>query len=152
MKKLAFLSGDTIPAKVRMKGYTDAIQEAGLPVDSKLQILMKHDESIYTVVNRVVKNGADALFVPGTSMQAIEALHVLGNVMNLDVPNDISLIGGENNGISSFQHPPMTTMSEPLEDMAKAAVDMVLALSEQQTINERTLTFPVDLIERDSVR
>jgi len=152
MKKLAFLSGDTIPAKIRLEGYTDAIKEAGLPVDSKLQILMKEDESIYMIVNRVVKNGADALFVPGTSMQAIEALHVMGNVMSLDVPGDISLIGGENTGISVFQHPPMTTMSEPLAEMAKAAVDMVLSLSEKQTVKERTVTFPVELIERDSVR
>ncbi len=152
MKKLAFLSGDTIPARVRLEGYTDAIKEAGLSIDSKLQILMKESESIYTVVNRVVKNGADALYTPGTSMQAIEALHVLGNVMSLDVPNDISLIGGENTGISAFQHPPMTTMSEPLEEMAKAAVDMVLALSEKQPIKQRTMTFPVELIERDSVR
>ncbi len=152
MKKLAFLSGDTIPARVRLEGYTDAIKEAGLSIDSKLQILMKESESIYMVVNRVVKNGADALYTPGTSMQAIEALHVLGNVMSLDVPNDISLIGGENTGISAFQHPPMTTMSEPLEEMAKAAVDMVLALSEKQPIKQRTMTFPVELIERDSVR
>ncbi len=152
MKKLAFLSGDTVPARVRLKGYTDAIKEAGFSIDNKLQILMKDDESIYMVVNRVVKNGADALYTPGTSMQGIEALHVLGNVMSLDVPGDISLIGGENTGISAFQHPPMTTMSEPLEEMAKAAVDMVLALSEKQPIKERTLTFPVELIERDSVR
>lgn len=152
MKKLAFLSGDTIPARIRLKGYTDAIKEAGLPLDNKLQILMKDDESIYMVVNRVVKNGANALFTPGTSMQGIEALHVLGNVMSLDVPGDISIIGGENTGISMFQHPPMTTMSEPLEEMAKAAVDMVLTLSEKQPIKQHTVTFPVDLIERDSVR
>ena len=152
MKKLAFLSGDTVPAKVRLEGYTDAIKEAGLSIDNKLQVLMKNDESIYMVVNRVVKNGADALYTPGTSMQGIEALHVLGNVMSLDVPNDISMIGGENTGISMFQHPPMTTMSEPLEEMAKAAVDMVLALSENKTVKQRTETFPVELIERDSVR
>lgn len=152
MKKPAFLSGDTVPAKVRLKGYTDAIEEAGLEADNRLQVLMNEEDSIYTIVNRVVKNGADALFVPGTSMQAIEALHVLGNVMNLNVPNDISIIGGENTGISAFQHPPMTTMSEPLEDMAKAAVDMVLALSEKQKVKDKTQTFPVELIERDSVR
>ncbi len=152
MKKLAFLSGDTIPARVRLEGYTDAIKEAGLSIDNKLQILMKNDESIYMIVNRVVKNGADALFVPGASMQAIEALHVLNNVMSLHVPNDISMIGGENTGISVFQHPPMTTISEPLAEMAKAAVDMVLSLSEKQTVKERTVTFPVELIERDSVR
>lgn len=152
MKKLAFISGDTVPARVRLEGYMDAIKEAGLPLDIKLQSLMNEDESIYMVVNRVVKNGADALYAPGTSMQGIEALHVLQNVMNLNIPKDISIIGGENAGISMFQHPPMTTLSEPLEEMAKAAVDMVLALSEDQPVKEHTVTFPVGIIERDSVR
>ena len=152
MKKPAFISGDTVPARVRLEGYTDAIKEAGLPLDSKLQILMKEDESLYMVVNRVFKNGADALYTPGTSMQGIEALHVLNNVMSLDIPKDISIIGGENTGISMFQHPPMTTLSEPLEEMAKAAVAMVLALSENKPIKEHVVTFPVDIIERDSVR
>ncbi len=167
-RKLAFVSGDTLPARVRLQGYIDAIKDAGIPVDnnlhilvkgedelfidSKLQVLMKEDESLYMVVNRVVKNEADALYVPGTSLQAIEALHVLINVMNLHVPKDIALIGGENTGISMFQHPPMTTMSEPLDEMARTAVEMVLALSEKQTIKERTVTLPVDIIERDSVQ
>ena len=152
MKKLAFISGETIPTKVRLEGYTDAIKDAGLPVDSQLQILMKEDESLYMTVNRVVKNGVDALFVPGSSMQAIEALHVLGNVMSLSVSDDISLIGGENSGISMYQHPPLTTINSPLDRMAKAAVEMVLALSEKKPVDQRTLTFPVELIARDSVR
>jgi LacI family transcriptional regulator len=152
LKKLAFISGDTIPARVRHQGYQDAIKEAGLPLDSRLQVLMKEDESIYMVVNRVVKNGADSLYTPGTSMQGIEALHVLQNVMSLHIPDDISIISGENTGVSMFLHPPMTTLSEPLEEMAKAAVDKVLALSEKQTIEEHAVTFPVELIERDSVR
>lgn len=152
MKKLAFISGETVPARVRIQGFIDAIKEEGLLVDNKLQLLMKEEESIYTVVNRVVKNGAEALYAPGTSMQGIEALHVLSNVMNLKVPDDISLIGGENTGISMFQHPPMTTLSEPLDEMARAAVEMVLALSEKKKGIEHTTTLPVGLIERDSVR
>ena len=152
MKKLAFISGDTSPSRIRLKGYTDAIKEAAFPVDGKLQILMKDEDSIYTIVNRVVKSGADALFAPGASMQAIETLHVLNNVMGLNVPNDISLIGGENTGISMYQHPPLTTMNSPFNRMAKTAVEMVLALSEKQPIEQRSVTLPEELIARDSVR
>jgi LacI family transcriptional regulator len=152
MQKLGFISGDTVPARVRLKGFTDAIKEAGLPLDSKLQALMKTEESLYMVVNKVVKNGADALYTPGASLQGMQTLHILLNVMNLKVPEDISLVGGEDVGISMFQHPPMTTLSEPLEEMAKAAVDMVLALSEYKPVKDRVVTYPVEIIERESVR
>lgn len=152
LKKPAFISGEISPAHIRLNGYIDAIKDAGHVPDEKLLFLMEPEESLYMVVNRTIKNGADALFTPGTSMQGIEAMHVLRNVMNLEIPADISLITGENNGISNYQHPPLTTIDEPLGKMAQTAVDMALALVDKKKVKERTVTFPVELIVRDSVR
>ncbi len=150
-KNMAYIGGDVLPFRERLRGYTDAMNEAGVAVNDKLNILMSQGDSLYLAVNRVVKNKADAVFVPGCSMQVIEALHVLTNVMGLTVPKDISLIGGENVGVSMFQHPPLTCLDEPLEQMARKAVDMVINLADSQPIKEKKCIFPVNLIERESV-
>jgi LacI family transcriptional regulator len=149
--QLAYIGGDVLPFRERLLGYVDAMKEAGMEPNNKLHILMPQDDSLYMAVNRVVKNNADAIFVPGCSMQAIEALHVLTNVMDLSVPKDISIIGGENVGISMFQHPPLTCLDEPLEQMARAAVNMVINLADGCEIKEKKCIFPVHLIERESV-
>ena len=149
--QLAYIGGDVLPFRERLLGYVDAIKEAGMKPNNKLHILMPQDDSLYMAVNRVVKNNADAIFVPGCSMQAIEALHVLTNVIGLSVPKDISIIGGENVGISMFQHPPLTCLDEPLEQMARAAVNMVTNLADGREIKEKKCIFPVHLIERESV-
>ena len=149
--QLAYIGGDVLPFRERLLGYVDAIKEAGMKPNNKLHILMPQDDSLYMAVNRVVKNNADAIFVPGCSMQAIEALHVLTNVIGLSVPKDISIIGGENVGVSMFQHPPLTCLDEPLEQMARAAVNMVVNLADGREIKEKKCIFPVHLIERESV-
>jgi DNA-binding LacI/PurR family transcriptional regulator len=149
--RLAYIGGDVLPFRVRLRGYTDAMREAGIEPNERLHVLMAPGDSLYMAVNRVVKNNADAVFVPGTSMQVIESLHVLTNVMGLSVPKDISLIGGENAGVSMFQHPPLTCIDEPLELMAREAVKMVIHLADGHPIQERKCVFPVTLIERESV-
>lgn len=152
LTRLALIGGDKVAFQKRLEGYAAAIEEAGLPVERGLTTLMGKGETLYTAVSRVVRNGAEGLFVPGASMQVIEALHVLSNVMGREVPNDISLIGGENVGVSMFQQPPLTTIREPLGEMAAAAVDMVLALADGQSVEAAQITLPVELIERDSVQ
>ena len=150
-KQLAYIGGDVLPFRERLRGYVDAIKEAGMKPNDKLHILMSQGDSLYMAVNRVVKSHADAVYVPGCSMQVIESLHVLTNVMGLSVPKDISIIGGENVGVSMFQHPPLTCLDEPLEQMARAAVNMVINLADGHEIKENKCVFPVNLIERESV-
>lgn len=150
-KQLAYIGGDVLPFRERLRGYVDAIREAGMKPNDKLHVLMSLGDSLYMAVNRVVKSHADAVFVPGCSMQVIESLHVLTNVMGLSVPKDISIIGGENVGVSMFQHPPLTCFDEPLEQMARAAVNMVINLADGHKIKEKKCVFPVNLIERESV-
>ncbi|MBN1765375.1 MAG: LacI family DNA-binding transcriptional regulator [Sedimentisphaerales bacterium] len=150
-KNLAFIGGDVLPFQERLKGYLAGMESAGIEPQEKLQVLMRQDDSLYLAVNRIVKKGADSIFVPGCSMQVIEALHVLTNVMGLTVPKDISLIGGENAGVSMFLHPPLTCIKEPLEDMAKEVVRKVVDLSDGKKPKEANKVFPVELIERESV-
>ncbi len=149
--RLGFIGGDAIPFQERLRGYLNAIKDAGIKRYERLQVLMPQGESLYLVVSRTVKNKADAIFVPGCSMQVIEALHILTNVMGLRVPEDISIIGGENTGVSMFQQPPLTCISEPLEDMANAAVEMVLELADGNRPSKKQQILPVELIERESV-
>ncbi len=150
-RKLAFLGRPYAPYIERMKGFRKALTEARVRVDDRLLVLAGAEISLSSAITRIVRAGADGLYVPGTSFQAMECLHILTYVMGLKVPQDISLIGGENEGISALQNPPLTTIDEPLRDMAEKAADIVDALTSGKTMARRHLTLPVRLIERDSV-
>lgn len=151
-KRLGFLgSHNNAPFLERLKGYRKALGEAGLPVDDRLQVLTNPGTSHLSAITRIVRGGADCIYVPGVSFQAMECLHILTYVMGLKVPQDISIIGGENEGISAIQNPPLTTIQEPLRDMAERAAEMLDQLTSGERIATRSQVLPVKLIERDSV-
>lgn len=150
-RKLAFLAGDSRPFLERLNGFKKALAEAKVPSDERLHLLIGADVNRSSAITRIVRAGADAIYVPGSSFQVMECLHILSYVMGLKVPHDISVIGGENEGISALQNPPLTTVAEPLKDMAEKAVEMIDRLSSGHVVQPRHLTLPVRLIERDSV-
>lgn len=150
-KAPAFFSANFRPFVERLRGFRKALADAKLEVDDRLQLLVGPEENRPSAITRLVRAGADALYVPGTSFQAMECLHILTYVMGLKVPQDISLIGGENEGISALQNPPLTTLQEPLKDMAEQAAAMIDRLTAGERVTPRQLTLPVRLIERDSV-
>ena len=150
-KRLAVMAGDAPPFVERLKGFRQALTEAKRPVDEQLLLLVGSHMSHSAAVTRLVRAGADAIYAPGTSFQAMEVLHILTYVMGLKVPQDISLIGGENEGISILQNPPLTTIEEPLKEMAEQAAAMLDRLTSGEKVTPRQITRPVRLLGRDSV-
>jgi LacI family transcriptional regulator len=150
-RKIAFFGGNYRPFAERLAGFKKALAEAKVPVDDRLISLYGPESSHLAVLTRLVRAGADAIFAPGTSYQAMECLHMLTYAMGVKVPQEISLIGGENEGISELQNPPLTTIAEPLREMADKAVEIMDRLTSGETVAPRHFTLPVRLIERDSV-
>jgi LacI family transcriptional regulator len=150
-RKPAFFGLDYRPVRERLAGFRKALAEAKLVVDDRLIALFSPETSPLSIVTRVVRAGADAIYAPGTSFQAMECLHILTYSMGLKVPQDISLIGGENEGISPLMNPPLSTIAEPLRDMAERAAEMIDRLTAGEKVTPRHVMLPVRLIERDSV-
>lgn len=150
-KKPAFLGSDYPAFAERLKGFKKALAEAKIPTDERCTSLFGPEISHVSVVSRIVRAGADAVYAPGSSLQALECLHILTYVMGVKVPQDVSLIGGENEGVSALLNPPLTTIEEPLRDMAEQAAAMLDSLTLGERVASRHVTLPVRLIERDSV-
>ena len=151
-RKPAFLGGDYAPFAERLRGFKKALAEANLPIDEQRASLFGPESNHVSVVTRIVRAGADSIYAPGSSFEALECLHILSYVMGLKIPQDISLIGGENERISSLLNPPLTTIEEPLRDMAEQVVGMLDRLTEGKTISPRNVMLPVRLIDRNSVQ
>ena len=150
-RRLGFLGALNAPYLERLKGYRKALHEANISADERLQICVGTDTNHVSAITRIVRAGADCIYVPGTSYQAMECLHILTYVMGVKVPQEISVIGGENEGISALQNPPLTTIEEPLHEMAEQAAVMLDELTSGVRVANRHIILPVRLIERDSV-
>ncbi len=141
-------------SRERRRGYLDVLREHGIEPDESL-IHFTLQQPVYDVTTRVVRRGATAI-LNFSEDASLEVIHLLSNILGLRIGKDISMISLEDLPIYHYLTPPQTTIRQPLEDLARLAVEHMLQLTEAiragsalpQTIN---LSIPSQLIERDSV-
>ena len=69
----------------------------------------------------------------------------------LEIPKDVSVAGFDNIYMTEFMIPPLTTYSSPIEQMAKDAVDQLIAQMDGEQ-KPKSVLLRGSLIERESVR
>jgi LacI family repressor for deo operon, udp, cdd, tsx, nupC, and nupG len=67
-----------------------------------------------------------------------------------NVPKDLSIVGFDNIDFARFSDPPLTTVNQPLEEIAERAGELLLRQIENPKARVKSLVLPVNLIERSS--
>ena len=123
---------------------------AALEQDATAVVLaIANTQQLHLSVKQIIDNGCTAVWVTGVDMKVLEVNWLLQELAGKKVPDDISLIGFENPGISEFLRPSLTTVFSPLQDIAERAVALVLDDALQDS--RQCIEIPEQLIERASV-
>jgi DNA-binding LacI/PurR family transcriptional regulator len=152
-KKIAHFAGPTtLPiCRKRMEGYLDALRDAGLPIDADLIAAGDLDESFgYNSMDVILRKNIvpDALFAVNDPV-AIGAFQRIKEA-NLNIPDDIAVIGFSNNAITSMIHPTLTTIDQFPFEMGKKAGSMLLEIIDGKRMKSRTQIIETKLIIRES--
>jgi len=130
----------------RVEGVADAMKGRGL--DSEQMLLrLPIEMPMHLAVKQLLHAGCTAVWVTGNDLKVMEVNWLLKELAGKRIPEDISLMGFENPGISEFMCPSLTTIASPLREMAEKAVELVLNPPEHLV----SIEMPGKLIERDSV-
>ncbi len=129
-RRIAFIRGarDQAAAEWRLRGFRQAMKAHGLPVDDAL--LCDGDfrfRSGEAAAHRLLglRTPPTAVFASNDDM----ALGVLAAAQRLgvQVPQQLSIAGFDDSPAASLVWPGLTTVRQPLLEMAEAAVDMLVA-------------------------
>lgn len=132
-KRIGHIAGslNTTTAVDRLTGYRQALREAGLPDDENLIANGHYDRAETREATKslmALKKRPTALFVCNDSMAvgALEALEELG----LRCPEDCAIVASDNIELSRFTHPPLTTMDQPIYEIARESVSLLFDIIE----------------------
>lgn len=148
-RDIAFLSGADLPAgALRRAGFLRALASAGLPYRPEYDA--QCERSFRANVDR-----ADELLdlaQPPTAVFAWNDLMALAVLMagarrGLHIPAQLSVAGFDDSPMASFVWPRLTTIRQPLQEMATAAVDLLVERAPRAATQ---ISFPFELIVRDS--
>jgi LacI family transcriptional regulator len=138
-RDIAFVQGDPAhsPAKRREAGFRQSMAEAGLQVNPERvapgyftyrsglqaarQLLEPHDRPT-------------AVFAANDDMAA--AVAAVAHGLGLSIPGDLSIAGFDDTPVATTIWPELTTIRQPIADMASAAVEIMMDAVRRARLNE----------------
>lgn len=154
-KRIALLTGreDLKSAQQRETGYRRALAAAGIAVQENLIRRGDYDHDVAAESARVLLSSADrptAVFAANdiTAIATIEAALELG----LRVPDDLSVVGFDNIPESALCTPPLTTVQQPIREMGRRAITLLVRLINGEEPEDTHITLGTELIVRHSAR
>ncbi|WP_344967347.1 LacI family DNA-binding transcriptional regulator [Salinactinospora qingdaonensis] len=152
-RRIAVIGGpeNILCSRARVDGYRAALDTAGLPIDPGLiRTGDFHVEGGH-------RNGSELLNLddPPTAIFAGSDLQALGlyeaaREHDVRVPEDLSVVGYDDLPLARWVGPPLTTVRQPLTEMAEEATRMALSLSRGERPANLRLDLATSLVVRHS--
>lgn len=157
-KKIAIIAAEPYEeciGTLRLAGYLDALRKNRIAINKGL-IFNTEDtrnhfsmENGYATTKRLIESGEKFSAVYAVSdtlaIGACRALHEAG----YKIPEDVSVAGYDGIDIGNYITPRLTTMRQPVEDMAKATVKLLFAIISGQKGHQH-MVYAAELMERES--
>ncbi len=152
-RRIAVISGpqDVLCARARTAGYRCAHEELGVPVDPSLVRSGNfHLDAGYTHgIELLSRPDRPTAIFAGSDLQAMGVLRA-ARQLGLDVPGDVSVVGYDNLPVSAWLGPALTTVHQPLHDMAGTATQMLLDLARGVALPTSRIDLVAELVVRES--
>jgi LacI family xylobiose transport system transcriptional regulator len=154
-RDIAMITGpdDMMCSRARLSGYRSALEAAGIPIRPELIVGGQfHRED-------GVERGRELLSLPnpptaifaGSDLQAL-GVYEAARAKGLTIPGDLSVVGYDDLQIAEWVGPPLTTVRQPLTEMAEQATRLVLRMSESDPVESTRIDLATSLVVRSSTR
>lgn len=137
----------------RNKGYAQVLETAGIPYNHDLVVETEWSyEGGYgaaqTLLARDVEFSAIFAHSDEIAIGVMQALRGAG----LSIPDDISVVGYNDNPVTAYLNPPLTTVKQPMRRLGVLGMKLLLRAIKGETIEKCEHLVGVELIERNSTK
>ncbi|MFH8485193.1 LacI family DNA-binding transcriptional regulator [Streptomyces longisporoflavus] len=151
-RRIGIITGpeDMLCSLARLDGYRSALSMAGLPADPEL--VRYGDFHVEGGRERAAElldldDPPTAIFA-GSDLQALGVLEA-ARLRDLRVPHDLSVVGYDDVPLARWSSPPLTTVHQPLRQMAEGAAQMLMRLRSEEPVATR-VELATSLVVRES--
>jgi LacI family transcriptional regulator len=155
-KKIAIVSGRTqlkgsYNAEQRLKGFQQALRAKGLsiPQGCMIEVPEYSREDGIEVMPKLLDAGVDAIFCAAGDNCAL-GLITVAKERKVRIPEDIAIVGFDDLLIAQISTPKLTTIRQPLMEIAEAAYKMVVIQRDEILRKPQKIIFKPELVVRQS--
>lgn len=139
-------------SKARLDGYRAALEEQHVPLDASLVKTgdFKTAGGYAKAMELLQSENRPTAIFGGCDLQAL-GVYEAARILGLRIPEDLSVVGFDDIQISASLGPAMTTIRQPLTEMAATAVKMIIQQA-NDALRQRQVVLPTRLVLRDSTQ
>ncbi|MEU9834717.1 LacI family DNA-binding transcriptional regulator [Streptosporangium sp. NPDC048047] len=151
-RRIAMISGPDHPfCRARVAGYLSAMAEAGLPADPApvVRTLLTREDGRTAALGLLSRPDRPTAVFTANDLQAL-GVYQAARELGLSIPGDLSVVGFDDLPVVAWVDPPLTTVHQPLSEMAAAATELALSLGRGEEITQVGLEIATTLTVRGS--
>ncbi|MEU7978822.1 LacI family DNA-binding transcriptional regulator [Micromonospora sp. NPDC049081] len=153
-RQVGVISGPTerLCAKARLDGARAALEAAGAGLPAR-RLRFGHwfsfEDGLSLGQELLRQNPTPTAIVCGNDLQAL-GVYEAARLAGRRIPQDLSVVGFDDIPYTMFCGPPMTSVRQPLTEMAAAATRMVLTLAANENLTQTRVELATTLVVRGS--
>lgn len=151
-RRIAHLAGpmNALSAHDRLEGYRQAMEQHGLEVRPEWIVPATYEGDDFSPLVRLLKqpDRPTAVFAWSDEL-AVRTLNLCSE-LKLYVPDDLAIIGFDSTQICEHTHPPLTSVRQPVYQMAAEAVEILASLTRNGQAEPTTRIYAPSLDVRGS--
>jgi LacI family transcriptional regulator, galactose operon repressor len=152
-RRIAAITGPPgwVATEARRAGYRAALAGAGIPFDPALEVASDFERAAGASAAAVLLS----LPEPPTAIFAFNDAIAVGTLRaaqerGVRVPDDLSVIGFDDIAYATMVGPMLTTVRQPLGELGRTAVNLLLRLLERPSSEPRQIELSTRLVVRDT--
>lgn len=142
----------TTSVQERWQGYCKALKKYGIAYDETLVATdygfgpQRAKQGIIELLQH--PDRPSAIFAVNDYV-ALDVLHV-AHTLNIRVPDDLAIVGFDDESFAAYTHPPLTTLAQPFLDIGLRAGTLLMSRLEGVAGPPKHIELPTSLIVRES--
>jgi DNA-binding LacI/PurR family transcriptional regulator len=152
-RRIAVIGGpaDVLCSRARLDGFRAAMDAAGVRMEPDLVSHgpFKVDEGVRRGRELLHRPDPPTAIIAGNDLQAL-GVYQAAREARLHIPEDLSVVGFDDLPVAQWVGPPLTTVRQPLVEMATAAAELVLAIARGDEPAQTRIELATELVIRES--
>ncbi|WP_152626925.1 LacI family DNA-binding transcriptional regulator [Streptacidiphilus carbonis] len=151
-RRIAMITGPDHPVCLTRKaGYLSALAESGVTADPTLlvQAHLLREYGYAAALELLARSDRPTAICTTNDMQAL-GVYQAARELGLSIPDDLSVVGFDDLPIAAWVEPPLTTVRQPLTEMAVAAAELALTLGRGEDVPQAGVEIATTLSVRGS--
>ncbi|MFQ3544655.1 LacI family DNA-binding transcriptional regulator [Halobacillus rhizosphaerae] len=154
-KKIGYCTGGLFAEdgkdKDRNQGYQTALSEAGISVNPNWIFINKHTiDDGKRVMSQIMEMDDKPTAIFTGSDEIAAGVIIEAKDHGWRIPEDIAIIGFDDQPIAEMLDPKLTTIRQPINQMGEKSVEGLITLLKDKNGSVENIELPVELVVRDS--